>query len=93
MSFKFWKKSEADDVTNPAAPAPRRFVVPEEKTEEIYRLWDAYRNADAEKESARTERYQVWSAIAEIFPEVRTGSWSFTTDNVFTIVVIEDVGD
>jgi hypothetical protein len=64
------KKSKNEpDATPDQIPNPeetrRQWLVPNEHTEEIWKLWTKW-----EKEGDHTAKWQVWRKIIEIFPEV-----------------------
>ena len=68
MKWKFWQKKKPV-----GQELLRRLEIPADKVQEIRRLFDAYQSipGGADKEA----HYILWSAIADIFPEVRSGQW------------------
>ena len=80
MKWKFWQKKKTvgrwllERKSEQAQESViRRFEIPSGEVQWIRQLFDAYQSipGGADKEA----HYILWSAIADIFPEVRSGQW------------------
>jgi len=81
MKWKFWKKEEAPKREL------RRLEIPAERVREIRRLSDEYYGLPARQD--KEAHYILWTAVAEIFPEVREGRWRLEFPNAFRAEVVE----
>jgi hypothetical protein len=83
MKFFFWKKNTKAKVK----PEPRRLAIPEDKVRWIRTLSDVYERAP--NGADRAAHYDCWSAIVDIFPEVKYGSWGIEFPNALEAEVVE----
>lgn len=79
INWKFWKKEEKKQG--------RRLVAPEEHTESLLALMDAYGAAPTGQD--RVAKYWLWKHIHSLFPETITGQWKVT--GKATQVIVEEV--
>ena len=82
MKWKFWQKKKTVGQER-----LRRLEIPADRVQEIRRLFDAYQSipGGADKEA----HYILWSAIADIFPEVRSGQWRLVFLDALGVAVEE----
>ncbi len=83
MSLIFWKRKPVETKR----PEPRRLIVPADKVRHIMELEDAYRKAPLRQD--RVAKYDLWSAIAEIFPEIKDGNWKLRFPDALTVEVVK----
>ena len=77
--FKWWVKTKKEETKED-------LVVPCELVREIFVLYDKY-----VKEETRVAKYDLWNAIAEIFPETEgDGQWRITFPDSLSIVIKRD---
>lgn len=81
FNWKFWKKEEKKEG--------RALVVPEELTEYIMRLCDAYGAAPTGQD--RVARYHLWTAINRLFPDTQNGAWKIKSEPT-KVTITEIVG-
>jgi len=79
MKWNFWKKEKKQ---------LRELIVPEEELQKILVLWDSY-NAKPNGQD-REAKYLFWSAIADIFPEIKEGSWRLAYPRVFMLKIFKE---
>lgn len=83
MNLKFWIHAKRE-ATPP--PKPRKLTIPADQTRRICKLLDTYQSIEY---GDHTARFDLWSTIAEIFPEVREGRWTIQSDDALKITIIE----
>ena len=64
----------------------RRLEIPADKVLEIKRLADQCLNR---KGRGLEARHVLWSAVAEIFPEVRQGGWNLAQPTALRVEIVE----
>ena len=72
-------------------PQGRRLKIPAPQVREIRRLSDICNALPSGQNLAA--RYDLWHRIAEIFPEVRAGSWSLAFTDALSADVVETLGN
>ncbi|MCK9432520.1 MAG: hypothetical protein PHC43_02660 [Candidatus Marinimicrobia bacterium] len=65
---------------------PRVFILPEKSERRIRTLLAEFKNC-----RTALNHYNLWSEIAEIFPEVKEGEWTIKTNNAFQTRIVEDI--
>lgn len=68
-------------------PQPRQILIPKEHRRRIMELVRDYEKATYGSRS--WEHYLLWEGIAELIPEVGTGSWKISIGNALNLSVIE----
>ena len=84
MNLKFWNRTTPIPAT--PKPEPRTLIIPAENVRGILDLLDAYNRIE---KGDRVAKFDLWYAIAEIFPEVRQGKWRLESENALEITILE----
>ena len=64
----------------------KKLFFPQDKIREVFRLYDNYASAPTNNDTLK--KYELWSYIATIFPEVKNGKWELSAKPVFNPCVI-----
>lgn len=89
MNWIFWRKKSEEAQSK---PEPRRFEIPESEVLAIRVLYDNYRSLPAKAD--RESHYLLWSAIAQIVPEVRTYAfWEINFPTALRVEIVECLDD
>ena len=83
--FPWKKKQEAPKVE------PRRLEIPAEKVRHIMVLSDTYGALKSGQDKAA--HYDLWAAVAEIFPETAEGRWGLDLKDAMRAFVVERIDD
>ncbi len=76
-----------DAVAEADKPKPRVFIIPQEHMANILGLSDAF----DESNGSKVAYYELWKAIAELYPPVSEGSWRLVFDSAISASVVENV--
>jgi hypothetical protein len=63
---------------------PVRLYFPEDKLEELYRLWDS----DNAQKSV-VSKYRLWNFVASIFPQTKEKPWNVSREDILRPFVIK----
>lgn len=85
MNWFPWKKKQQGKIED----GPRKLEIPADKVREIRALSDAYQAKKSGED--RLAHYDLWTAIAEIFPETADGRWRLDLSKATKAVVVERI--
>ena len=81
MKLLFWRK----------IPEPIILIVPEEKVLGLLELWDRY--VIRTENDCKTERYDLWKYIEDLFPEVKSGGWAIKFTGPTDVHIVKNEKD